>query len=581
MNPKLLLAGACASALLAGHALAQDASSTPPAKHRHHAAVNSVEQRLDRLEKVIEEQQGEIRSLKSQLGAQGGASGGTGSVATVPPPQPQPEVSTEQFQELQNRVNQQQAEVETVTKPKDKKVHFKGVKVKFNGFLAAESVYRSREEFADIGSSYSGIPYSNSPQAHADELRMTARQSRVSGLVQDDDPHSATHFAMYGEFDFLGAAASANSNESNSYQPRIRALYGTVDWMDPGIEFLAGQDWSLVTLSTKGMSPRAQYDDQGSDSVRTPPTIDAQYVPGFDWTRQPQLRVVKNFDDQVWLGLSAENPQTTFGGTVPDVPGLYYNSGNGFNGGTGSGGAEFNPGITLSLNHVPDIIGKVAIEPTVFDRMVHIEAFGLYRDFYDRYGTNPNLTDVSTHDVSGGGFGANALIKLVPGVFDIQADGMFGSGIGRYGSGQLPDATFRPDGQIAPLTENMEMVGATWHSTPHLDFYIYAGREHDDAKAYYSGTSLYGYGNPLYENTGCFSLTAALTAKCVGNTQEIDQITAGLWGDPYSGDFGRFRVGVQYSYTERKAFEGVGGRPVANDSMIFTSFRYYPFWEPK
>jgi hypothetical protein len=577
MNPKLLLAGACASALLAGHAFAQDATMAPAAKHRHHAA-NSVERRLDRLEQVIEEQQSEIRSLKSQLGGHGGTSGGAGSVAAVPPPQPQPEVSAEQFQALQNQVNQQQAEVETVTKPKDKKIRFKGVTVTFGGFLAAESVYRSREEYADIGSSYSGIPYSNSPQAHADEWRMTARQSRVSGLVQGDvDP--VTHLSMYGEFDFLGAAASANSNESNSYQPRIRTLYGTVDWDDSGIQFLAGQDWSLVTLSKNGMSP--QGGNQGSDSVLTPPSIDAQYVPGFDWTRQPQLRVTKNFDDQVWLGLSVENPQTTFGGTVPSVPGLLDNSGNGFNGGTGSGGAEFNPGITLSLNHVPDVIGKVAFEPSMFDKNVHLEAFGLYRDFYDRYGTNPDLSDVSTHDVSGGGFGAAALVKVLPGVFDIQADGMFGDGIGRYGSGQLPDATFKPDGQIAPLTEDMEMVGATWHSTPHLDFYVFAGREHDESKSYNVGTTPFGYGNPLYVNTGCFSLTAALTAKCTGNTQQIYQITAGLWGDPYSGDFGRFRVGVQYSYTERKAFDGVGGKPIANENMIFTSFRYYPFWEPK
>jgi hypothetical protein len=566
MNPKLLLAGACASALLASHAFAQDATTPPPAKHRHHAG-SSLEQRLDRLEKVIENQQSEIRSLKSQLGGPGAASGGAGSVATAQPPQPQPEVSAAQFQALQNQVNQQQAAVETVTKPKDKKIHFKGVTVTFGGFLAAESVYRSHEEYADIGSTFSGIPYSNSPQAHADEFRMTARQSRVSALVQGDvDP--VTHLAMYGEFDFMGGAASANSNESNSYQPRVRNLYGTIDWDNPGVEFLAGQSWSLATLTGSGMSPRSEL---------PPPTIDAQYVPGFDWTRQPQLRVTKNFNDQVWLGLSVENPQTTFGGTVPSVPGLYYNSGNGFNGGTGTASSEFNPGITLSLNHVPDVIGKVAVEPSMFDKNVHLEAFGIYRDFYDRYGTDPNLTDVSTHDVSGGGFGTAALIKLVPGVFDLQADGLFGDGIGRYGSGQLPDATFKPDGEIAPLTEDMEMVGATWHSTPALDLYVFAGREHDDAKSYDVSGTPFGYGNPLYVNTGCFSLTAALTAKCTGNTQEIDQITAGIWNNPYTGDYGKVRIGLQYSYTERKAFNGVGGRPTANENMLFTSFRYYPF----
>ncbi|HEY6578236.1 MAG TPA: hypothetical protein VIY09_02860 [Rhizomicrobium sp.] len=526
-----------------------------------------MEQRLDRLERVIDEQQSEIRTLKAQVG-QGGASGSASSVAAGPSPPPQPEVSAAEFQALQNQVYEQAAQAKTAAAPKDKKIHFKGVTVTLGGFLAAESVYRSREEFADIGSSFSGIPYANSPPAHGDEFRMTARQSRISGLVQGD-VDSVTHLAMYGEFDFLGAAASANSNESNSYQPRVRALYGTVDWDNPGIEFLAGQNWSLVTLTGSGMSPRTEL---------PPPTIDAQYVPGFDWTRQPQLRVVKNFDDQVWLGLSLENPQTTFGGVVPSVPGLYYNSGSGFNGGTGSGGAEFNPGITLSLNHAPDVVGKIAVEPAMFNRDVHLEAFGLYRDFYDRYGTSTALTDVATHDVSGGGVGGAALIKLFPGVFDIQADGLFGNGIGRYGSGQLPDVAFKPTGEIAPLTENMEMVGGTWHSTPALDLYLFAGREHDDAKAYYVGATPYGYGNPLYENAGCFSLAAALISKCVGNTQEIDQLTGGLWGNSYSGDFGKVRVGLQYSYTERKAFADVAGlAPVARENMVFTSFRFYPF----
>ena len=45
----------------------------------------------------------------------------------------------------------------------------------------------------------------------------------------------------------------------------------------------------------------------------------------------------------------------------------------------------------------------------------------------------------------------------------------------------------------------------------------------------------------------------------------------------FQGKFGRIQWGVQYSYTERKAFEGVGGAPSANENMVFTSFRYYPF----
>lgn len=41
-----------------------------------------------------------------------------------------------------------------------------------------------------------------------------------------------------------------------------------------------------------------------------PLTIDAQYVAGFNWTRNPQLRVVEDFSKAFSLGLSLESPQT-------------------------------------------------------------------------------------------------------------------------------------------------------------------------------------------------------------------------------------------------------------------------------
>ena len=45
----------------------------------------------------------------------------------------------------------------------------------------------------------------------------------------------------------------------------------------------------------------------------------------------------------------------------------------------------------------------------------------------------------------------------------------------------------------------------------------------------------------------------------------------------YDGSYGRMRIGLQYSYTNDKAFAGVGGAPHTDDNMVFTSFRYYPF----
>ena len=93
--------------------------------------------------------------------------------------------------------------------------------VTLGGFSAFETVYRSRNEAADIGSSYSGIPFPSTSTAHTSELRFTARQSRLSVLAQGN-ADADTHLAFYGEFDFMAGPGSANSNESNSYSPRIR-----------------------------------------------------------------------------------------------------------------------------------------------------------------------------------------------------------------------------------------------------------------------------------------------------------------------------------------------------------------------
>ena len=101
---------------------------------------------------------------------------------------------------------------------------FGPVKVTLGGFLASEGVYRSRSETADIGSSYNGVPFSNQPTAHMSEMRFTARQSRLSLLVQGNI-NADTHVAMYDEMDFLGGAQTANSNESNSFNLRIRNIY--------------------------------------------------------------------------------------------------------------------------------------------------------------------------------------------------------------------------------------------------------------------------------------------------------------------------------------------------------------------
>ena len=339
--------------------------------------------------------------------------------------------------------------------------------VTLGGFLAMETLYRSRNEGADIGSTFSGIPFPSASTAHTSELRFSARQSRLSVLAQGN-ADADTHLAFYGEFDFMAGPGSANSNESNSYSPRIRNVYGTVDWDAEGVELLAGQNWSLLTLNSHGITPRNEV---------SPTMIDAQYSVGFNWARQPQIRIVKNWDHQFWLAASIENPQTTFAGAPGNatIPGITV-----VNSITGS--SEFDKAATtLSLNHVPDVIAKFAWEPMIDGAQpLHIEAYGLYRSFYDRIlvsATTPNPLGLpasnGNSNVSGGGFGGSIAYSIIPKTLDLQVTAMHGSGIGRYGSGQLPDVTIQPNGQLAPIQETTFLLGATWHATPLFDIYSF------------------------------------------------------------------------------------------------------------
>lgn len=437
------------------------------------------------------------------------------------------------------------------------------VTVTLGGFLAAESVYRSRSESADIGSSYNGVPFSNQSTGHMSETRFTARQSRLT-LMATGDVTPDTHLTFWNEMDFLGAAQTANSNESNSFNLRIRNMYTTIDWDSLGLQFLAGQNWSLVTANTHGITPRNEL---------VPATIDAQYVVGFNWARQPQLRLTKNWNKEFWLAVSVENPQTTFAGNAAAAPGVSVVNSH-------AGGSLLANVNNFSLNHIPDIVGKIAWEPRFGGAQpLHMEVYGIYRDFYDRTlvaaGNSLGLpVGNQNRDRSGGGIGGSITWTAIPKTLDLQATALTGSGIGRYGSGQLPDVTFRPDGSLAPIQETTWMIGATWHVTPLLDFYVYDGQEAQKSKTFTVGAATLGLGSPTLNLGGCLVEGGA----CPANIQAENQINGGLWWRVYQGKFGSFRFGAQYSHIQLTAFAGAGGvKPTTDDNMVFTSIRYYPF----
>ncbi len=435
-----------------------------------------------------------------------------------------------------------------------------GVTVTLGGFIEAAGIYRSRNEVADIASNFNtGIPFAKSPLYNEGEFRASARQSRFSALATGK-PDDATTISAFAEIDFISAAPTANSVESNSYNPRMRHLYATYDRSDIGLEILGGQTWSLLTMDRFGILPRKE---------NIPVQIDAQYIPGFTWARQPQVRVVKSFDDQhFWLAASLESPQTNYytgpNGLAPSTIGTLNVS--------NPGGSGYASTTNYSDDIAPDMVVKAAADLNV----AHLEAYGVGRIFHDRVS---QLGDGENKSTFAGGGGAAALVHIIPKVLDIQASFLAGEGIGRYGSSQLPDAVVGADGAPVALPEVEALLGIVGHPIPTVDIYGYGGTEQIGSK-YFSADAKgkpvgYGYGSPLYSNAGCDIEISE--ESCVGNTSGIVQGTAGFWWRFLKGSYGTMQVGSQYSYTHRSVFSGIGPTPKTDENMLFFSFRYYPF----
>lgn len=429
------------------------------------------------------------------------------------------------------------------------------VSISLGGWVEADTIFRSRNTVGDINSSWAGIPLNNLPQAHQGEFRMTARRSRLSALIEGF-PDEVTALRAYVEADFLGAAPTANSNESNSYNPRMRQFYATYDRSDAGFHLLFGQAWSLLTQEKIGIVPREEL---------IPITIDQGYVPGFVYTRSPQIRLAKDFNQKIWLGISLENPQTTF---------VVGPNGTGLPAGTTvvttlPGASQLNPTANYSSDVAPDMVVKAAFDPGYG----HYELFGLGKLIKTQVATVGSGTNKITW---GGGAGGSFIVPvLAGGLLQLQGSVLAGAGIGRYGVGQLPDATVGRHGQASPIPEVEAMFGAIAHPTPTLDIYSYIGTERESKRAFTVGSTGFGYGSPLYSNAGCDIELSPLA--CTGNSSALTGGAIGFWWRFLHANYGTMMAGASYTYVRKNVFQGIGGSPTANEQVFMTSLRYYPF----
>jgi hypothetical protein len=450
--------------------------------------------------------------------------------------------------------------------------HFKGVTFTPGGFFAAETVWRQRGLSADVNTPFTADPMPGSSNYNTSEFNASGRQSRIAMLVQGK-LHDVK-LGGYYEADFLSAGTTSNDNQSNSYTLRQRQFWAQAAF-DNGWTITGGQMWSLVTQTAKGLDNRTEV---------LPETIDAQYSVGFSWARQYGMRLVKNFNNKAWLGISVEAPQITFksGGTT--YPFLF--------GEAGTGGGLYNATANYSFNLTPDFVVKAAFEPG----FGHYEIFGLVSTFRDR--VFPTGAATYNDKTFGGGGGANAWFPFDNGHVNLGLHALIGDGVGRYGSAQAtPDVTVRPDGTFVPVRSYQGLGTLAFHY-PKWDVYFHVGDEYGARTQYISGTGAIpneGFGAIGFNNAGCWTEVApgsggyaiGSLANCANNIKDIIEGTAGVWYSFYSGPKGTIKFGLQYSHEAYNTWEGLGStgvcastanpgcNPSTNENMFFTSFRYY------
>lgn len=466
-------------------------------------------------------------------------------------------------------------------------IHYKGIQLTPVGFLAAETVNRSKSINSDINTPFNSTPYANASEAYTSEFNGSGRQSRL-GLIVTSNMDWGKAIGYY-EADFLGTGITSNNNQSNSYVLRQREVWAQAA-LKNGFTFTTGQMWSMATELKKGIN-----EAPGAENL--PMTIDPQYHVGFSWTRQWGARFTQSFNNnKEFIGFSLEEPQFsgTSSGAPPDV----------FIGGLGVNGGLYNLTNKYTNNLSPDMIIKFAADPG----FGHWEAGAIIRFFRGRIYPNQttalaNATGAYNSTVVGGGYFVNGRFDVTKKI-NLGFHIMGGDGVNRYGTSQLTDLTFHPNGSLEPLRGLQGLFSIETHPTKKLDIFGYAGAEYAQRTSYVGviggvgGTvGTVGYGPPTSAfGTACnvegatappaagtagnvFGGTAPFdpTASCGAVTRYIAEGTAGFtyrfFNSPTKG---RLQYSMVYSYLTKTAWVGSDGvAPVASNNMIFTGVRYY------
>ncbi|MBZ5583438.1 MAG: hypothetical protein LAQ30_14750 [Acidobacteriia bacterium] len=410
------------------------------------------------------------------------------------------------------------------------------------GFMDFTTVYRNRTGGSGIGTNFGGIPYSNTVPGQLSEFRFSAQNSRI-GLRVDAKVHGANVLG-YLESDFLGFSPGNAAVSSNSNSLRMRLYW--VDVRKGKSEILGGQSWSLLTPNRVGLSPLPSDLFYSQD-------IDVNYQLGLTWSRNPGFRFVYHPADRLALGVAVEAAEQYAGGSagggVITLPSAISSA---YAGQIDTGGNTF--GVP---NQRPDVIGKIAWDPRVARRHMHIEVAGVLSGF--RFYNPLNQTRYTTQ---GGGGSLNLNLELTR-KFRLVTNNFYSDGGGRWIFGQGPDLIVRGDGSPSLVRASSTVSGFEYQPSGAFLLYAYYGGAYFGKNVAIDPANgkLVGYGYPGSPN---------------GQNRAIQEATFGFtdtfWKDPR---YGALQFMTQYSYLARNPWSVAAGQPAsANVNMVFLNLRY-------
>jgi hypothetical protein len=613
--------------LVATVAIQAQTPCVTPTKHKHTKKVepcSSAEKQLADLQAQLKAQQAQIDALSAQLSANKPAAAESDPIAT-----PIANQAAADAADAKAKVNGMSSSVadlkstvageqETILATQKKitelespaTIHYKGVSITPGGFLAAESMFRTRATNSDIATPLSAIPYNNSTNAHISEFNGSARQSRLAVLV--NAPFSFGKAGGYYEMDFLSAGTTSNNNQTNSYTLRVRSAFGQV-LLNNGFSFQGGQMFTLATEVKKGILA-------GPGAEALPPTIDPNYTVGFNFGRQYALRLAQSFaKNKANVALGIEESQIILAGGS-NYPANFVLGGPGaagglFNSTGGSSGGGTATVTAAAQNYTDNLAPDVHLKATFDPGYGHYEIGGVLRFFRDRVynqtctancGTSAATLVTSTtgtnYTTPGGGLYASARVPATK-YADVALKGYFGPGMARYGASNLGDVTVRPTGQLEPLKTSGGLFELDLHPTKKLDIFFLDGIEYLQRTSYVSPLTgqQVGYAPVQFQNNAnCNNQSApvsasgygySVTSGCSGSTRYVAESSGGITYRFFSSPTkGRFQMQLVYSYLDKMSWQGYIGTSYANsvalgsqyfhgaqaiNNMFSTSFRYY------